>query len=132
MGEPDQIDMMSADALRAELRRVIAEKESKRTSLQNNSLHLWLAQVAEILNDAGIDQILFLEKLSGKAEIPNTSISLKQRFWKPILKAMTNKESTTDMNTKEPDVIYKTASRVLSTNFGITPPPWPSRHGEMQ
>ena len=128
MGEPDQIDMMSADALRAELRRVIAEKESKRTSLQNNSLHLWLAQVAEILNDAGIDQILFLEKLSGKAEIPNTSISLKQRFWKPILKAMTNKES----NTKEPDVIYKTASRVLSTNFGITPPPWPSRHGEME
>lgn len=109
---------------------IVAIKDGRRTEPQNNSLHLWLSQVATILNDAGIDQILFLEKLSGKAEIPNTTISLKDRFWKPILKAMTGKESTTKMDTKEPDAIYQTACRILSTNFGIVPPEWPSHTRE--
>tara|TARA_R110002094_G_scaffold157781_1_gene144009 strand:+ start:4462 stop:4902 length:441 start_codon:yes stop_codon:yes gene_type:complete len=109
---------------------IVAIKDGRRSESQNNSLHLWLSQVATILNDAGIDQILFLEKLAGKAEIPNTTISLKERFWKPILKAMTEKESTTEMNTKDPDVIYQTACRILSTNFGIVPPPWPSHTRE--
>ena len=128
--EYDGYDKMGADELRAELRRVIAEEEKKRTKPQNNSLHLWLSQVAIILNEAGIDQILFLETLSGKAEIPNTTISLKERFWKPILKALTGKESTTDMDTKDPDAIYQTACRVLSTNFGIAPPAWPDKFRE--
>ena len=109
---------------------IVAIKDGRRSEAQNNSLHLWLSQVASILNDAGIDQILFLEKLSGKAEMPNTTISLKERFWKPILKAMTDKESTTKMNTKEPDAIYQTACRVLATNFGIVPPAWPSHTRE--
>jgi len=109
---------------------IVAIKDGRRSEAQNNSLHLWLSQVATKLNDAGIDQILFLEKLSGKAEMPNTTISLKERFWKPILKAMTDKESTTKMNTKDPDAIYQTACRILSTNFGITPPAWPSHTRE--
>ena len=109
---------------------IVAIKDGRRSEAQNNALHLWLSQVATILNDAGIDQILFLEKLSGKAEMPNTTISLKERFWKPILKAMTDKKSTTKMNTKDPDAIYQTACRILSTNFGITPPAWPSHTRE--
>ena len=80
----------------------------------------------EIASMTDNQEILLLEKLSGKAEIPNTTISLKDRFWKPILKAMTGKESTTKMDTKEPDAIYQTACRILSTNFGIVPPEWPS------
>jgi hypothetical protein len=109
---------------------IVAIKDGRRTQPQNNSLHLWLSQVATILNDAGIDQILFLEKLSGKAEIPNTTISLKERFWKPILKALTDKESTTEMTTKDPDAVYLTACRVLSNNFGIAPPAWPDKNRE--
>jgi len=137
MSEPDQIDQMSEKDVREQLRSLVSlvhemEKEKKRTGLQNNSLHLWLSQVATILNDAGIDMVLLLDKLNGKAEIPCTTISLKKRFWKPIQEHMTGKESTTDISTKEPDLIYKTACKVLSENFGIVPPPWPSRfnHGE--
>ena len=126
----DNFDSMAADELRTELRRVLAEKESKRTSSQNASLHVWLGQVADILNDGGIDMVLFLETLNGNAEIPVTKDSLKERFWKPIQKHMLNLSSTTELDTKQPDIVFTTACRVLSENFGISPPAWPSRFSQ--
>ncbi len=123
----DRLDEMEAPELRELLRNLIASAEKKRTDPQNSSMWLWLTQVAKICNDSGIDMVLFLEKLNGEAEIPVTKNSLHERFWKPILKHMTNKESTTQMDTKEPDVIYQTACRILSNSLGVTPPPWPDR-----
>jgi hypothetical protein len=102
----------------------------KRSKPQNSSLHLWLSQVAVILNNAGIDMVLFLEQLNGKAEIPVTQKSLKERFWKPIMEHMTGKQSTTEMDTKDPDILYQTACRILAENFEIVPPPWPSHERE--
>ena len=103
-------------------------KEAKRTDAQNNALHLWLSQLATICNDAGIDMVLLLETLNGKAEIPCTCESLKERFYKPILEHLTNKKSTAKMDTKEIDLVHQTACRIMAESFGIPAPPSPDRH----
>ena len=129
--EPDQIDMMSEQELRLELRRLIAEQEKKRTKPQNSAMWLWLTQVAKILNDAGIDMVLFLEKIEAEdTKIPATKDSLKERFWDKIQEHMTGKESSTDLDTKQPDMIYQVACKVLAETFHIVPPAWPDRNRE--
>jgi hypothetical protein len=131
LNDYDGYSKMGIDELRAELRRVVTEKEKTRSKPQNNSMWLWLSQVAKILNDAGIDMVLFLEKIEAEeTKIPVTKDSLHERFWKPIMGHMTNKDSTTKMSTKDPDMIYQVACRVLAETFGILPPAWPDRHGE--
>lgn len=45
---------------------------------------------------------------------------------------MTEKESTTDLETTEPSQIYEVLSRHLATKLGVTIPPWPSEESQHQ
>ncbi len=131
LNDPDMIDQMNEGQLRSELRRLIAEQEKKRTKPQNSSMWLWLTQVATILNDGGIDMVLFLEMIKAEdTKIPATKDSLKLRFWDKIQEHMTGKESSTQLDTKQPDMIYQVACRVLAETFHIIPPPWPDKNRE--
>lgn len=105
--------------------------KKRMTETQRGSLYLWLEQVAVLLNDAGYDLPLFLEKIGAQdVRIPCTKINLKERFYKPILKAMTEKSSTEQQSTFDPNEVYLTASKILAEKFGITPPAWPTRFGD--
>ena len=129
--DPDMIDMMNEHELRSELRKLIADQEKRRTKPQNSSMWLWLTQVASILNDAGIDMVLFLEMIEAEdTKIPATKDSLKLRFWDKIQEHMTGKDSSTELDTKQPDMIFKVACKVLAETFHIAPPPWPSHTRE--
>ena len=120
----------TGDAARA-INQLKAEIARKRSKSQNSSMWLWLTQVATILNDAGIDMVLFLEMIEADdTKIPATKDSLKLRFWDKIQEHMTGKESSTDLDTKQPDMIYQTACKVLAEVFHIVPPPWPSHTRE--
>ena len=98
------------------------------TRRQQNALHKWCGLVADFLNDAGLDMKRVLKP---EVDIPWTKESVKEALWKPVLDAMTNKDSTTEMDTKEPDAVYRTIQRHMSQRFGITLPPWPTRHGDL-
>ena len=105
--------------------------KKKMTDTQRGSLHLWLEQVAVMLNDGGYDLPLFLSELGAQdVRIPCTKENLKERFYKPILKALTDKQSTEEQTTVDPNEVYLTASKILSEKFGIVPPAWPTRFGE--
>jgi len=93
-----------------------------RTSAQNASLHLWLRQLSEVLNLAGLDMRHVIKE---EIDIPWTTESAKEYLWRPVQKAMTGKESTTEPNKLEYPEISDAISRHLSQKFGITPPPWP-------
>ena len=94
-------------------------QEKQRTNLQNNSLHRYCRRVAILLNDAGIEQHIFLKDI----EVPHSMESIKS-VWKAIEHANTRKTSTTEMSTKECTEIYDIFNRHLS-KFGIHEP-WPS------
>lgn len=97
--------------------------ETKRTTAQNAAMHLYFTQLAERLNDAGLDQQTVLAEA---VSLPWTKVSVKENLWKTIQRVMLAKDSTTEMNTKDPQEIYRVLDRFTAEKFGITVP-WPER-----
>ena len=97
-----------------------------RTMAQNSALHLWLGQLAQKLNDAGLDM---KKTLKPDVEIPWTVQSAKDHLWRPIQRVITGDESTKDPERSEYNKIYETISRHLAQSHGITAPEWPTKNG---
>jgi len=89
----------------------------KRTNKQNNSLHLYLTQLANELNQAGVDQKMFIEHLKGW-EIPITKEFLHQ-IWKMKQEKMAMGDSTTKLTTDQVSQVYDTINLFTSTVFGV-------------
>lgn len=88
----------------------------QRTNLQNRSLHLFCAQLADALNTAGLDM---RKTLKHDIEIPWTMENVKNHLWRPIQEAMTEKHSTTELDSAEPSQIYEVLMKHLGEKFGI-------------
>lgn len=107
----------------------IDEKEVERTffidpyppisKVQFDALHLWFRWMAEALNDAGLDQRVVLKK---SIPIPWSEAAFKEKLWKTIQKARVNKISTKDLNTVEPDKVYKVFETSFREKFGVCLP----------
>ena len=70
----------------------------QRTPRQNASLHLLLTHIADELNDSG----LYMQQvLKHDAEIPWSPEMVKQLLYRPFIRAMYQKESTKDLDTKQ-------------------------------
>ena len=91
-----------------------------RTSKQNNALHVFCRLVSEELNDKGFSVESFFKD---GVEIPFSAEIVKEHIWRPIQKAITDKESTSDLTTLEVQSTYENVNRALS-NKGIHIP-WP-------
>lgn len=85
-----------------------------RTLAQNRAMHLYFKQVADALNNAGLDM-----KQVIKADVQWTHISVKEMMWKPFQKALLSKESTTRLKKDEIDTVYHNLNRLLGQKFGI-------------
>ena len=92
--------------------------EKPRTQQQNKALHVYFQLVAEKLNEAGLDMRVVLEP---EIDIPWTSETIKNYLWRPIQKIQLQKDSTTELTTKEIDIVYETMNRHIA-KFGITEP----------
>jgi hypothetical protein len=87
-----------------------------RTLKQNDSLHLGFSMLADTLNDAGLDQRLVLKP---EVSIPWTDDSVKEQLYRPIMKAMTGKVSTTELTTMEISEVWDVLNRHLTEKFGV-------------
>lgn len=90
--------------------------EKQRTLTQNRALHLLFTQLAQELNDAGLDM---KKTLKPEIEIPWNGNTVKEYLWRPIMSAQLNKKSTTEMTTKDIDEVFNTLTRHLGEKFGI-------------
>lgn len=102
------------------LEEFLADKKprSKRTSSQNNALHKDCALIAEKLNDAGKDMRQVMKQ---DVFLPWTTDSVKEYIFKPIMKAMYQKESTKELEkgSGEIDKIHEVIMRELGQKHGI-------------
>ena len=89
----------------------------QRTIPQNNSLHLFCKMVAEELNDAGYTVNMVMKE---NWDVSWTAGLVKELIWKGFLKAKYNKDSTTEMTTKEVDAVYNDININLAEKFGIS------------
>lgn len=88
---------------------------------------LYFASLATELNDAGLDMRRMLKPSTA---IPWNKYSVKEYLWKPIQLDMFNKESTTELITKEVAEVEQVLSRHLAEEHGIHVP-FPSIEEEM-
>jgi len=99
----------------------------QRTKLQNKSLHKYFTLLAEALDDAGLDMRAVLKP---EIEIPWTGDSIKEQMARPIIKAMFNFDSTTELDTKQIQEFYKVLDRHTSEKLGVHIE-WPSDEAPM-
>jgi hypothetical protein len=97
------------------------------TGKQFGALHLYCQHVADTLNDSGKDVRTVLDLMKAGVEIPWTKDTVKQQLYKPILKALTLKTSTTEQSTVEPTEVVEILSKFLIDRVGVPAPEWPSR-----
>ena len=97
--------------------------QQTRTIPQNASLHLWFSELAEMLNQAGLDMRVVLKP---EIAIPWSAKSVKEMLWRPVQKVQLGKESTTALTTQEIDKVYEVLARHLGEKFGVQPSEFPS------
>lgn len=95
-----------------------------RSNLQSRSLHLFFELLAKELNLAGLDMKTVLKP---EVDIPWTKQTVKDYLWRPIQKALTTKQSTTELDTAEPSEVWDVLNRHLSEKFGVEVPLFPSQ-----
>lgn len=88
----------------------------KRTNQQNRALHLFFTHLAKELNEAGLDMRRTLKE---EVAIPWNADTVKDFLWRPIQLAQVQKESTTELSTKDIDAIYDTLTRYLGEKHGV-------------
>lgn len=88
----------------------------QRTNLQNRSGHLWFTHVADELNSAGMDMQVVLSKRLG---IMWTAEAVKECLFKVLARAMYNKDSTTQLTTKEFADVTNMLRDVLARDYGV-------------
>src|SRR5437868_4761546 len=89
----------------------------QRTGQQNRGLHLGCERIADTLNSAGLDMRVILKP---DINIPWTKDSVKEYLFKPVMKAMTTKTSTTELDkVGEIEAIWETMMRFLMEKHHI-------------
>ena len=88
------------------------ETENQRTIQQNKALHLLFTQIAEALNDAGLDLRKVLT--ANDVDVPWNSSLVKEILWRQIQETQCGKRSTTELTTKEIDEVFDTLNRFLA------------------
>ena len=92
-------------------------KPIPRTTTQNKAMHKGFQLLAEVLNDAGLDQ---RKVLKPSIAIPWSGASVKEQLFKPIMKAMLEKKSTTELEKQgEIDKVWDVLMRHLGEKFNL-------------
>ena len=101
--------------------------EKQRTPNQNNALHQWLDECAEVMTEAGIEQTHFLEMLHERGvEMPFTKESLKVIF-RYLMDKVYDKDSTAKASTTEYNTIQEGLAKLVAQKYGVALPSWPDR-----
>jgi len=91
-------------------------KVAHRTTQQNKALHLYFTQLAQELNDVGLDM---RKTLKPGIDIPWTPSTIKEYLWRPIQISQLRKQSTTELTSDEVTKIWETLNRHLGEKFGL-------------
>jgi len=88
----------------------------QRTIQQNKALHVLFQELADELNSHGLDM---RKTLNPGVDIPWNATTIKEYLWRPVQKAQLNKRSTTELTTKEIDMVFDTINKHIGEKFGL-------------
>jgi len=94
----------------------------QRTEKQNNSLWLGMEMLARALNDGG----LYMNKIL-RVDIDWTKNTCMEQLFRPIMKALLGKQSTTELTKDEISKVWDVLFRELSEKHGVEYIPYPNK-----
>lgn len=95
----------------------------ERTIPQNSAMHLFHKQLADELNEAGLEM---KKVLKPEYDIWWTAENVKEHLWKPIMKSLFVIDSTTELKTNQVNDVHQVLMKNLCEKFGIEYIPFPS------
>lgn len=109
---------------------VFAEPESTahlpKTDKQRSAAHIWFREVADTLNDAGLERVIVIKALQERGlDMPWDGESFKADVYKPVFQKVARAESTEDANRTDHSICYEGMTRWFAQKFGVTLPLWP-------
>lgn len=97
----------------------------QRTSQQRKAIEVFCRNLAEVLNDSGMDmQAVFSVK---EVSVPWSQDTVKDVLFRPIMKAMFDIDSTADLERADCSRVHAVLCKNLSEKLGVTCPEWPSK-----
>ena len=100
-----------------ELKRV----NNQRSVRQNSAMHLWFTQVSEEMNDVGVPLVVQIGNRE-KIERPWNALSVKNLIFRPVMEAITDKKSTTQLERGELDKVLEPIMKWLAEDWMISIP----------
>lgn len=97
---------------------VFKKRRNIRSIKQNAALHKYCELLSIALNDAGFGMKAVLSE-KPNVDIDWTPVSVKEALWKPIQKAITDKESTAEASREDYPTVYEHLNRFTTENYGI-------------
>jgi hypothetical protein len=108
---------------------VIKRRAKQRTDQQRKAIEVFCRELADVLNDAGLDQRAVMAKMEAGFEVPWRQETVKENLWRPVQVAAIGKESTTKLTIEEVSKVYDPLNRWLAEKFGLSVP-FPARERE--
>ena len=93
----------------------------KRTLQQNKSIHKWCELIAKTLNK----EDMFIQDVI-KINTEWDMLKVKEMLFKPVVKSLYTKDSTTKLNKDEFELVIDTLVRIMAQK-GITLPEFPNK-----
>ncbi len=92
------------------------KEEKKRTLTQNRALHKYFSLLADELNELGAEE---RKHLIEKIDLWWTPEMVKNNLFKVVMRWKLGKESTTELTTKEVDIVFENLQHHLAEKVGI-------------
>lgn len=91
-------------------------EKPKRTDIQNRSMHKLFTMMADEFNTKGLEMKVVLKP---EYKLWWTTENVKEHLWKPVMKAMYNIDSTTELTTDQVSKVYEQIMKVIGEKFGV-------------
>lgn len=115
--EQDRQDLFDiVDHLPVGSKVTISKPTQKRTDQQRKSIEVYCKLVATAYNDAGLDKQVVLAQ---QMPVPWDQKSVKEDQWRQIQLAVNYDRSTTQLEPKQVDHIYRIHNRFTQESFGF-------------
>jgi len=90
--------------------------EKAKSKLQFSAMHVFCEWLAEEFNDRGLDMKVVL---SHHPEISWSKDTVKEKIWKPVYKAISEKATTTQGSTKDYTDTYDEINKFIGNTWGF-------------